>query len=132
MRKTDGSILGLFLCYKNTGGFLLRVSWIKTDSTDIIIFNIWVKEYMLENSCQCFSSIDKNSVASYQLCSFNKQKWLKKYNNILDEQIKYFIITNLLNINEIILEIVHLTANHCCRNVDPTFFIIFVGVQSWW
>ena len=35
------------------------------------------KNLYAENNCQCFSSIDTNSEASYQLCSTNEYKWLK-------------------------------------------------------
>ena len=41
-----------------------------------------------------------------------------------------FMTTKLLNRNEIILEIIHLTTNLYCEYVDPTFFTILSGMQS--
>ena len=35
----------------------------------------------------------------------------------------------LLNKNEISLEMIHLSDNHCCRYVDPTFFTVFSEMQ---
>ena len=35
----------------------------------------------------------------------------------------------LLNKNEMKLEIIHLSSNHCCRYVDPTFFNVLSGMQ---
>ena len=40
---------------------------------------------------------------------------------------KYDIYIDLLNINDIIVEMIHLSANHCCRYVDPTFSLFLAG-----
>ena len=65
-----------------------------------------------------------NPVIEYdQLRNGNDLK--KWYNKRFDEQMKYLMITNLLNKNEIISDMIHLTTNHCCRYVDPTFSLFW-------
>ena len=51
-------------------------------------------------------------------------------NNRLDEKVTYSMIMKLLNKNEIILEIIHLANNHCCRYIYSTLFTILSGMES--
>ena len=54
------------------------------------------KKLYAVNNWQGFSSVDTDSEAIYQLLSIKKWKWLKKwYNDRLDEQITFLMITNL-------------------------------------
>ena len=46
-----------------------------------------------------------------------------------DDKITYATNKNLLNINEIRLEKIHLAANHFCRYVDPAFSTALSGMQ---
>ena len=52
----------------------------------------------------------------------NGDYWIQWYNNRLDEQITYLMITKLLNINRYILESIHLSTNNYFRYDDPTIF----------
>ena len=59
----------------------------------------------------------------YQIINVNDYK--QRYNNRTDEQITYLMIMKLLNRNEIILEIIHLTTNHFCGCVGTELFTEF-------
>ena len=48
------------------------------------------------------------------------------------DQIKYLTNKDLLNINEIRWEIIHLAADHCFRYVDTTFFTVLSVTQLRW
>ena len=43
----------------------------------------------------------------------------------MDKQITYTMITKWLNINESILEMIHLTDNNCCGYIDQKLFTCF-------
>ena len=111
----------------NTGSSILEIfDWIKSYMPVIINCDIWIRSCSLENKWPGLSFVDKNYEYSYQFWWLNKWKRLKKwYNNKFDEQIAFLINTKLLNINEIILEMIHPDTNHYCRCVDPKFS------QSW-
>ena len=51
----------------------------------------------------------------------NGNDYKQWYNKKSDEQITYLIHIYLLNINEIILEMIHLAVNNCYRSVDSMF-----------
>ena len=133
LRKSDNYGIELFIGWEIIICLLVISSWIKIDIPDKINCDKWIRPCMLENNWQGFSSMYTNSEAIYQLWSIKKQKGLKQwYNNILDDKITYLIIMNLLNINEIISKMIHLTTNHCCRYVDATLLSILSRMQSWW
>ena len=88
LSKTDNSLVLYFieenwwfytwvLFLLEINGFLLvRLSWIKINTSDIIICDEWIRTWMLENKCLGLSSIDMNIEDSYQLWSINKWGWL--------------------------------------------------------
>ena len=77
MSKTDGSRLDILFWLRNTDCILVRLSWIKIDVPDIINCDIWIRNCMLKNNCQCLYSIDTNSEGSYQSWLIKKCKLLK-------------------------------------------------------
>ena len=52
-----------------------------------------------------------------------------KNNNKYEEEMIYLKNIDLLNINKIILEMIHLAENHCCIYVDTPFFTILSEMQ---